>query len=195
MEKTSVVYNYPILIGSIILQNSKVHMFNYLYKIYPRLFGYKVLYMDTDSIYAKLNISHSKYLKILEENKDLFGKNIGQMEPECINNPIKEFISLSSKCYSYICKNNIENNKNKLKNNIIHSKGISNSYKNKYIDHTLFKKTLLENMKPGKTSFNNVSVKNQQIKTNTIIKNNIEFLNDKRYTSDIDENIPHTLYI
>ena len=116
MEKTSVVYNYPILIGSIILQNSKVHMFNYLYKIYPRLFGdYKVLYTDTDSIYAKLNISHNKYLKILEENKDLFGKDIGLMEPECINNPIKEFISLSSKCYSYICKNDIENNKNKLK--------------------------------------------------------------------------------
>ena len=44
MEKTSVVYNYPILIGSIILQNSKVHMFDYLYKIYPKLFGnYKVL--------------------------------------------------------------------------------------------------------------------------------------------------------
>ena len=99
MEKTSVIYNYPILIGSIILQNSKVHMFNYLYKIYPRLFGdYKVLYMDTDSIYSKLNISHKEYLKILEENKDLYGKDIGMMEPECIDNPIKEFISLSSKC-------------------------------------------------------------------------------------------------
>ena len=196
MEKTSVTYNSPILISSIILQNSKVHMFNYLYKIYPRLFGnYKVLYMDTDSIYAKLNISHDEYLKILEENKDLFGKNIGQMEPECINNPIKEFISLSSKCYSYICKNNIENNKNKLKNSIVHSKGISNSYRNKYIDHTLFKKTLIENMKPDKISFNNISVKNQQIKTNAIIKNNIEFLNDKRYISNINENIPHTLYI
>ena len=60
IEKTSVTYNYPILIGSIILQNSKVHMFNYLYRIHPRLFGdYKVLYMDTDSIYAKLNISHN----------------------------------------------------------------------------------------------------------------------------------------
>ena len=103
MEKTSVVHNYPILIGSIILQNSKVHMFNYLYKIYPQLFGnYKVLYMDTDSIYAKLNISYNKYLKILEENKDLFGKFIGGMEPECIDNPIKEFISLSSKCCSYL---------------------------------------------------------------------------------------------
>ena len=79
MEKASVTYNSPILIGSIILQNSKVHMFNYLYTIYPKLFGdYKVLYMDTDSIYAKLNISHDEYLKILEENKDFFGKNIGQ---------------------------------------------------------------------------------------------------------------------
>ena len=74
-------------------------------------------------------------------------------------------------------------------------KGLLNSYKNKYIDHALFKKTLLENMKPDKISFNNISVKNQQIKTNTIIKNNIEFLNDKRYISDINENIPHTLYI
>ena len=194
MEKTSVIYNYPILIGSIILQNSKVHMFNYLYKIYSRLFGdYKVLYMDTDSIYAKLNISHDEYLKILEENKGLFGKNIGLMVPECIDNATKQFIALSSKCYSYICKNDIENNKNKLKNNIIHTKGISNSYKNKYIDHILFKKTLIENMKPDKISFNNISVKNQQIETNTIVKNNIELLNDKRYISDIYTNIPHTL--
>ena len=171
-------------------------MFNYLYKIYPRLFGdYKVLHMDTDSIYAKLNISYNEYLNILEKNKDLFGKDIGQNEPECIDNPIKEFISLSSKCYSYICKNDIEKNENKLKNNIVHSKGISNSYKNKYIDHELFKKKLIENMKPDKISFNNITVKNQQIKTNTIVKNNIEFSNDKRYISDINENIPHTLYI
>ena len=195
MEKTSVTYNCPILIGSIILQNSKVHMFNYLYKIFPRLFGnYKVLYMDTDSIYAKLNISYNEYLKILEENGDLFGKNIGLMEPEQLDNPIKEFIGLPSKCYSYICKNDIKNNKNKLKNNIVHTKDISNSYKNKYIDHMLFKKTSIENMKPDKILFNNISVKNQQIKTNTIVKNNIEFLNDKRYISHIYKNIPHILY-
>ena len=125
----------------------------------------------------------------------MFGKDIGQNEPECTNNPIKEIISLSSKCNSYICKNDIENNKNKLKNNIVHSKGIANSYKNKYIAHALFKKTLIENMKPDKISFNNISVKNQQIKTNTIVKNNFEFLNDKRYIYDIYENIPHTLYI
>ena len=140
MEKTSVTYSYPILIGSIILQNSKVHMFNYLYKIYPRLFGdYKILYMDTDSMYVKLNISYEEYLEILEENIDLFGKDIGQNEPKQLNNPIKEIITLSSKSYSYLCKNDIENNKNISKNNIIHTKGIANSYKNKYIDHMLLK--------------------------------------------------------
>ena len=94
MEKTPVVYRYPILIGSIILQNSKVHMYNYLYKIYPKLFGddYKVLYMDTDSIYSKLNMTHEEYKEILERNKDLFGKEIGNMEPESLNNPIQEAI-------------------------------------------------------------------------------------------------------
>ena len=94
MEKLSVVYSYPILIGSIILQNSKVHMYNYLYKIYPKLFGddYKVLYMDTDSIYSKLNITHEEYIKILEENSHIFGKDIGQMEPEYLLNLIRKAI-------------------------------------------------------------------------------------------------------
>ena len=154
MEKTSVVYSYSILIGSIILQNSKVHMYDYLYNIYPRLFGdnYKVLYMDTDSIYAKLNMTHEKYLEILENNKDPFGKDIGQIEPEpeILHNPIKEGIFLSSKSYSYICKDDIENNKHKMINNILHTKGILDSYSKQYIDHNLFKEALLNNNKSEK---------------------------------------------
>ena len=87
------------------------------------------------------------------------------------------------------------NNEHKLKNNIFHTKGILNSYSQQYIDHNLFKETFLNNNKPQKISFNTISVKNQQISTNKIIKNNIEFLNDKRYIKDIDSNIPHTLYV
>ena len=196
MEKLSVVYSYPILIGSIILQNSKVHMYNYLYKIYPKLFkDYTALYMDTDSIYAKLNMTHEKYIEILENNKDLFGKEIGNTEPEYLNNPIQEAVFLSSKSYSYICKNDIPKNEHKLKNNILHTKGISNSYSKQYIDHDLFKQTLLNNDKPCKISFNTISVKNQKISTNKVTKNNIEFSNDKRYIENIDSNIPHTLHI
>ena len=199
MEKTSVVYNYPILIGTIILQNSKVHMYDYLYKIYPRLFGddYKVLYMDTDSIYSKLTVTNAKYLEILENNKDLFGNYIGQIkpEPETLHNPIKEGVFLFSKSYSYIYKDDIENNKHKIKNDILHTKGISDSYSKQYIDHNLFKETLLNNNKPEKISFNTIQIKNQNILTKKITKNNIEFLNDKRYIKDINSNIPHTLYI
>ena len=90
MGKTSVVYNSPILIGSIILQNSKVRMYEYLYNIYPEVFGddIKILYMDTDSIYSKLNMDHEKYKEMIEENSQYFGKNIGDMEPECLHNPI-----------------------------------------------------------------------------------------------------------
>ena len=197
MEKTSVTYSYPILIGSIILKNSKAHMYNYLYKIYPKLFGddYKVLYMDTDSIYSKLNMTHDKYIEILEKNKDLFGKDIGQIEAECLDNPIQEGVFLSSKSYTYICKNDISDNKHKMKNNMLHTKGILNSYSQQYMDHNLFKETLLNNDKPGKISFNTISVKNQKISTNKITKNNIEFLNGKRYIKDINSNIPHALYV
>ena len=197
MGKTSVVYNSPILIGSIILQNSKIHMYEYLYNIYPKLFGsdFKVQYMDTDSFYIKLPIDHEKYKKMIEENTQYFDKNIGVMEPECLDNPIQEFIALSSKCYSYIYKNDIEDKKNKNKNEIVHTKGIGNCYKNKYIDHQLFKKTLMDNKKPNKVLFYNISVKNSKIFKNEMKKNNIEFLNDKRFINNVYENVRHTLYV
>ena len=117
------------------------------------------------------------------------------MEAEYLNNPIQEAVFLSSKSYSYICKNDIDDNKHKMKNNILHTKGIMNCYSQQYIDHNLFKETLLNNDKPSKISFNSISVKNQKISTNKITKYNIEFLNDKRYIKDINSNIPHTLYI
>ena len=172
-------------------------MYNYLYKIYPRLFGdnYKVLYMDTDSIYSKIYMTHEKYLEIVKNNSDIFGKNIGQLDSDHFDNKIKEAIFLSSKCYSYICEKDITGNENKLKNNIIHTKGILDSYSKQYIDHLLFKETLINNNKPDKIIFNTIQIKKQKISTKQIKKNNIEFLNDKRYIKDINSNIPHTLFI
>ena len=93
------------------------------------------------------------------------------------------------------CKNDIPDNKNKTKNNIIHTKGILNSYSQQFINHDLFKQTLLNNNKPKKIKFDTISTKNQTITTKEIEKYNIEFLNDKRYIENIDSNIPHTLYI
>ena len=151
--------------------------------------------MDTDSIYSKINITYEKYLEILENNKDLFGKDLGQMTPENIYNEIKEGNFLSSKSYSYICKKDIPDNENKIKSNILHTKGISNSYTQQFIDHNLFKETLLNNNKPDKIKFNTISVRKQKITTREIEKKYIEFLNDKRYMENINSNKPHTLYI
>ena len=121
--------------------------------------------MDTDSIYAKLNMNYEKYLKILENNKDLFGNKLGQMSPENLFNKIKEGVFLSSKSYSYICKNDIPDNDNKIKNNILHAKGKLTSYSQQYIDHNLFKEILLNNNKPDKIIFNTILIKDQKIST------------------------------
>ena len=91
-------------------------------------------------------MTHEKYLEIFKNNKKIFGKNIGQLDTEHLYNKIKEAIFLSSKCYSYICKDNIPDNENMIKNNIIHTKGISDSYSKKYIDHNIFKETLINNI-------------------------------------------------
>ena len=53
----------------------------------------------------------------------------------------------------------------------------------------------MDNKKPDKVLFCNISVKNSKIFTNEIKENNIEFLNDKRFTNSVYENVPHTLYI
>ena len=82
-----------------------------------------------------------------------------------------------------------------MKNNISHTKGIVDNFSKQYIDHNIFKETLLNNNKPKKITFNIISVKNQKIKTKEINKYNIEFLNDKRYIENINSNIAHTLFI
>ena len=72
-----------------------------------------------------------------------------------------------------------------MTNNVLHTKGISDSSS----------KQLLNNAKPQKISFNTISVRNQKISTNKVTKNNIEFLNDKRYIENINSNVPHTFHI
>ena len=65
MDKVKTVYNSSILIGSIILQNSKVLLFNYMYNKFSKLFGkenMEIGYVDTDSIIFKIkNMKNKEY--------------------------------------------------------------------------------------------------------------------------------------
>ena len=82
-----------------------------------------------------------------------------------------------------------------MKNNILHTKGLSNNYTKQFIDHNLFKQTLSNNNKAEEIKFNIISVRKQNISIKQVEKKNIEFLNDKRYIENIKSNKPHTLYI
>ena len=165
MNKIKCVYNSPILIGSIILQNSKVLLFDYMYNKFPRLFGkenMKIGYVDTDRIIFKIeNMKNEEYQNIQKNNPNIFGCKIGLMEDEIDeNDEISEYIGLSSKCYSYITKNT----------NTVKTKGISESYKSKSLNHQEFRKVLFDDKDLNKVEFNSIKIKNQKLFTNKIIK-------------------------
>ena len=190
MNKIKCVYNSPILIGSIILQNSKVLLFDYMYNKFPKLFGkenIQIGYVDTDSIIFKIeNMKNEEYQNIQNNNPDIFGCKIGLMENEIDkNDEITEYIGLSSKCYSYITKNNLKDN--------VKTKGISESYKSKYLNHQEFRKVLFDNVNLNKVEFNSIKIKNQKIFTNKIIKDNVKNFNDKRFMIDKFKSIPFEL--
>ena len=190
MNKIKCVYNSPILIGSIILQNSKVLLFDYMYNKFPKLFGkenIEIGYVDTDSIIFKIeNMKNEEYQNIQNNNPDEFGCKIGLMEDEIDkNDEITEYIGLSSKCYSYITKNNLKDN--------VKTKGISESYKSKYLNHQEFRKVLFDDVNLNKVEFNSIKIKNQKIFTNKIIKDNVKNFNDKRFMIDKFTSIPFEL--
>ena len=181
-------YNSSILIGSIILQNSKVLLFHYMYNKFPKLFAkenMKIGYVDTDSIIFKIeNMKNTGYQNIQKNNPDIFGCKIGLLEDEIDeNNEITECIGLSSKCYSYITKYT----------NTVKTKGISESYKSKYLNHQEFIKVLFDDKDLNKEEFNSIKIKNQKLFTNKIIKDNVKNFNDKRFMIDKFTSIPFEL--
>ena len=76
MCKGKCVFDSPILIGSIVLFNSKCTLYNYMYNIILELFGKENIIFsmqDTDSIIYKIkNCTYDEYLKILKENPHLY---------------------------------------------------------------------------------------------------------------------------
>ena len=61
MNKNKYIFDSPILIGSVVLFNSKRNLYNYMYNIIPELFGKENITFskqDTDSIIYKIKNVH-----------------------------------------------------------------------------------------------------------------------------------------
>ena len=188
LSKNKTVFDSPIMIGSIVLFNSKCNLYNYMYNIIPDLFGREnIVYScrDTDSILYKINnCSYKNYLKTLKENPNLFAKELGLMENELKEN-IHEIISLRSKCYSILTESN----------NISKAKSIGKNYCKKYHDHQYFKKILFNEIKTKKAEYYKISLKDNKLITELQTKDDISNFNDKRYMIDNLTSKPHEINI
>ena len=81
MSKNKRVFDSPIMIGSIVLFNSKCTLYNCMHNIIPNIFGRENIIFsmqDTDSIIYKVkNCTYENYLKILEQNSHFLVKKWG----------------------------------------------------------------------------------------------------------------------
>ena len=186
MTKNKCIFDSPIMIGTIVLFNSKCNLYDYMYNIIPGLFGRdNIIYSarDTDSIIYKIkNHSYEKYLEIIGNNKNLFDKKLGLMENEIKEN-INEVISLRSKCYSILTDHT----------HLKKVKGISKSYSKINHSHNFLKKTL-NNEDNNKVEFYRISLKNGKLTTQLEKKDNINNFNDKRYMENNLISKPHEIY-
>ena len=193
MNKKKDVFDSPILIGSEILFVSKCNLYNYMYNIFPRLFGRENITFscrDTDSIMLKIdNLPFDEFLKILKNNPHLFSKMLGLMELEIKQN-INQIISLRSKCYSIQPLSDV--NKSKDKNYKLRKmKGINGNYKKRYHTHKLYQQILFENYKKEKAQFYQICLKDNKLVTKLVDKEDINIFNDKRHQINNLESRPH----
>ena len=131
-KKNEVLMDKAIYVGFVILELSKLHMYETYYDTLQPYFGQENLqlhYLDTDGMILKMQTKDIiKDLKNLEDifdfsnldkNHELYNeknkKIIGKFKIETPKNIwIDEFICLRSKAYSFKCKDNDED-KNKIK--------------------------------------------------------------------------------
>ena len=80
MSKNKCIFDSPIMIGRIVLFNSKCNLYNYMYDIIPDLFGRENItfsMQDTNSIIYKIkNYTYKRFLEFLKEIQICLVKNL-----------------------------------------------------------------------------------------------------------------------
>ena len=93
-------------------------------------------------------------------------------------------ISLCSKCYSLKLKNDQKKK----------AKGIPKNYSKQFHNHEIFKKALYNKSDLNKkVEFYSINLKNGNLRTEKVIKDNISNFNDKRYMIDNLTSRPHEI--
>ena len=184
--KETITLNRPAYVGMCILDLSKTLMYDFHYNYIKKKYGNKakLLFTDTDSLTYEIEaedvyqdfwndkdkFDNSDY----SESSPYFDKTnkkvIGKFKDEAAGVPIREFVGLRSKMYSYM-KDNKKGGKT--------AKGIKKNIKNN-IKHENYKQTLFEN-KQMHHIMKTIRSQNHQIGSYEINKVSLSCFDDKRY--------------
>ena len=185
--KETLTLNRPAYVGMCILDLSKTLMYDFHYNYIKKKYGdkAKLLFTDTDSLTYEIEaedvyqdfwndkekFDNSDY----HESSPYFDKTnkkiIGKFKDEAVGVPIREFVGLRSKMYSYI-KDNDQVGKT--------AKGIKKNVIKKDITHENYKETLFNN-KQMHHKMKTIRSQNHQLGSYEINKVSLSFFDDKRY--------------
>ena len=188
--KETLTLNRPAYVGMCILDLSKTLMYDFHYNYIKEKYGNKakLLFTDTDSL--TYEIEAKDVYQDFWNNKDRFDnsdypetspyfdktnkKVIGKFKDEAAGMPIREFVGLRSKMYSYI-KDNQKGGKT--------AKGIKKNIIKNNIKHEAYKNVLLENKQIHHT-MKTIRSSNHQLGSYEINKVSLSCFDDKRYISN-----------
>ena len=195
MIKQKIVYDKPIYVGTSILDLSKLTMMDFHYNVIHKEFEgkYNLLYSDTDS--CVYNIEHPDIYKWVSDNREHFDlsdslnkdlkdnankKVLGKMKDELQSVPMKEFIALNPKVYSFT---SAHENAKKLN-------GISKVVVKKEIKHENYKNVLVtgESITKEVTGIRSLS---HELYTVKQVKTALNTFYDKMYMTDNNTCVPY----
>ena len=188
--KETLTLNRPAYVGMCILDLSKTLMYDFHYNYIKEKYGNnaKLLFTDTDSL--TYEIEAEDVYRDFWNDKDRFDnsdypesspyfdktnkKIIGKFKDEACGIPIKEFVGLRSKMYSYVKDNEKEART---------AKGIKKVVINNNIKHEDYKNVLLENKQIHHT-MKTIRSSNHQLGSYELNKVSLSCFDDKRYIAN-----------
>ena len=205
------VFNKPIFLGAVILETSKLHMYQFWYEHLKNKYNNKVelIYTDTDSyiIYVETDYIYKDMLN----DKNLYdfseypenhpnydvtnNKVLMKFKDEMKSLIITEFIGLKPKMYSFNYIDNTEINENDIKydeyNKIILNKHIHKGVKESInLKHDEYKRSLYKEELIYK-EFYNLQLNKQNIYLDKINKIALNPFESKRYWIDDINSLPY----
>ena len=190
MKKTNLHLNRPIYVGFMILDLSKVLMYDFLSNYMVSKYGpqAKLLFTDTDSLCYDVNtddlyhdfLQDLDYFDTSEYPRDHFlysARNkmvLGKMKDETHGIPIEEFVGFRPKMYSILFTEDSNQVEKKT------AKGISKNVTKRKIRHQDYKTCLFEKQ-VQMARMNQIRSENHQIYSLTLTKTSLSPYDDKRF--------------